>query len=55
MCFGERTLIPGETIALSICTRFFYNLHFTKLIYELDCLSISNLIFAGYTGSKNKV
>ena len=33
----------------------FLNLYFTKLIFELDFLSISNLIFAGYTGSKNQV
>ena len=26
-----------------------------KLIFELDFLSISNLIFAGYTGSKSQV
>ena len=26
-----------------------------KLIFELDFLSILNLIFAGYTGSKNQV
>ena len=38
---------------------FFLNLYFTKLIlnliFELDFLSIWNLIFAGYTGSKNQV
>ena len=33
----------------------FLNLYFTKLIFELGFLSISNLIFAGYTDSKNQV
>ena len=33
----------------------FLNLYLTKLIFELDFLSILNLIFAGYTGSKNQV
>jgi hypothetical protein len=33
----------------------FLNLNFTKLIFELDFLSISNSIFAGCTGSKNRV
>ena len=28
---------------------------FMNLIFELDFLSISNWIFAGYTGSKNQV
>ena len=33
----------------------FLNLYLMKLIFELDFLSIWNLIFASYTGSKNQV
>ena len=47
----------GETLYISVLD--FLNLYFTKLIFELDFwtwyLSILNLIFSGYTGSKNQV
>ena len=33
----------------------FLNLYLRILIFELDLLSILNLIFAGYTGSRNQV
>ena len=44
---------------LSICT-WFLNISisqnwFLNMIFELDFLSISNLIFAGHTGTKNQV
>ena len=55
----EYTLKTKQTKPLSICIWFLkisisWN-WFLNLIFELDFLSISNLIFAGYTGSKNQV
>jgi hypothetical protein len=49
----------NESFSIFICTWFskisISRNWFSISIFELDFLSISNLIFAGYTGNKNKV
>ena len=52
--FNSRMIIQTNPLSI-ILYLIFKNIYFTKLIFELDFLSIWNLIFAGYTGSKNQV
>jgi len=49
-------MVPHTYLSvLDFLKSLFHEIDFLNLIFEFDFLSLWNLIFAGYTGSKNQV